>query len=113
MVVTSRSPALAAASVGIAMVDGTDVAGAAAHVTLLRADLGAVAKLIALARATVTTMRRNLGWAVGYNLVTIPLAAGALSHWGFEISPMTASALMAMSSVSVVGSSLLLGVRLR
>jgi cation transport ATPase len=100
--------ALAAASVGIAVVTGTDVAGAAAHVTLLRAELGLVARLIELSRATVSTMRRNLAWAVGYNLVTIPIAAGALAPWGIEISPMTASALMALSSVSVVTSSLLL-----
>ena len=103
------APALAAASVGIAVVDGTDVAGAAAHVTLMRSDLGAVARLIELSRATVRTMRRNLGWAVGYNLITIPIAAGALTRWGVELSPMTASALMAMSSVSVVLSSLALG----
>jgi Cu+-exporting ATPase len=100
--------ALAAASVGVALATGTDVAGAAAHVTLLRADLGAVARLVELARAAVSTMRRNLGWAVGYNVVTIPVAAGALTPWGLEISPMTASALMALSSVSVVTSSLLL-----
>ena len=103
------APALAAASVGVAVVDGTDVAGAAAHVTLLRSDLGTVARLIELSRAAVRTMRRNLGWAVIYNVVTIPVAAGALAPWGVELSPMTASALMAMSSVSVVVSSLRLG----
>ncbi len=103
------APALAAATVGVAQAGGTDVAGAAAHVALLRPELGALASLVDVARAAVRTMRRNLAWAAGYNLIAIPLAAGALTPWGIEISPMVASALMATSSVSVVVSSLFLG----
>ncbi len=103
------APALAAATVGVAMASGTDVAAAAAHVGLLRPDLGVVPELVALARVAVRTMRRNLGWALGYNALTIPVAAGALEPWGIAVSPMLASALMALSSVSVVVSSLFLG----
>ena len=103
------APALAAAAVGIAQAGGTDVAGAAAHVALLRPELGALASLVDVARAAVRTMRRNLMWAAGYNVVAIPLAAGVLAPWGVNVSPMVASALMATSSVSVVVSSLFLG----
>ena len=103
------APALAAATVGAAMASGTDVAAAAAHVSLVRSDLAILPRLIEVARAAVRTMRRNLAWAVAYNAVTIPIAAGALASWGVEVSPMLASALMALSSVSVVVSSLFLG----
>ncbi|MCL4226948.1 MAG: cation-translocating P-type ATPase [Myxococcales bacterium] len=105
------APALAAASVGVAQAGGADVAGAAAHVALLRPELGAVAGLIGVARGAVRTMRRNLYWAAGYNVVTLPLAAGALAPWGLTVSPVLASALMASSSVSVVVSSLVSGER--
>jgi Cu+-exporting ATPase len=105
------APALAAASVGVAQAGGTDVAGAAAHVALMRPELAIVPGLVRVARGAVRTMRRNLLWAAGYNVITIPLAAGALAPWGITVSPLLASALMATSSVSVVVSSLLSGAR--
>jgi Cu+-exporting ATPase len=98
--------ALAAASVGIALSSGTDVASAAADVTLLRSDLRALPAALDIARAARQTMRRNLVWAFSYNVVCIPWAAGLLSPWGLALSPVVASALMALSSVSVVLSSL-------
>jgi len=101
------APALARADVGIAMGSGTDVAVDAADVTLMRHDLGAVADAIALSRRAMRAMRQNLFWAFVYNAVGIPIAAGALyPALGVLLSPVLASAAMAMSSVSVVTNSL-------
>ncbi len=94
------APALAAADIGFAMGTGTDIAIEAGDVTLLQADLMGVARAIGLSRATWKVMRQNLFWALGYNVLAIPLAAG-----GF-LSPVIASAAMAASSVSVVANSL-------
>ncbi|BDM69040.1 carbonate dehydratase [Streptomyces nigrescens] len=92
--------ALALADLGIAMGSGTDAAIGAADVTLVREDLQAVADAVRLARRTLGTIRANLVWAFGYNLVTVPLAAVGL------LNPMLAAAAMSASSLLVVGNSL-------
>jgi P-type Cu+ transporter len=101
------APALAAADVGFAMGSGTDVAIHAADVTLMRPDLRLVAATVRLSRAALAIMKQNLFWAFAYNVVAIPIAAGALyPSFGLLLSPTLASAAMALSSVSVVGNSL-------
>lgn len=101
------SQALAAADVSIAMGKGTDIAMDVAQVTLMGTDLRRIPEAIHLSRKTVGMIRQNLFWAFIYNVVCIPLAAGVLSGVAdFQITPMWASALMAMSSVSVVLNSL-------
>ncbi|MFB6437075.1 heavy metal translocating P-type ATPase [Streptomyces sp. NPDC056411] len=92
--------ALALADLGIAMGSGTDAAIGAADVTLVREDLQAIADAVRLARRTLGTIRANLAWAFGYNLLTVPLAAVGL------LNPMLAAAAMSASSLLVVGNSL-------
>ena len=99
--------ALAQADAGIAMGTGADLAQKAGDVLLLRAQPSAIPAALDLARATLRVMRQNLIWAVGYNLLGIPLAAGALyPHFHILLSPWLAAAAMALSSVSVLGNSL-------
>ena len=102
------SQALALADVSIAMARGTDVAMDVAQVTLMGDDLRRIADACRLSHNTVAMIRQNLFWAFVYNIICIPLAAVALRLFGvyFQITPMWASALMAMSSVSVVTNSL-------
>lgn len=102
------SQALALADVSIAMARGTDVAMDVAQVTLMGDDLRRIVDACRLSHNTVAMIRQNLFWAFVYNIICIPLAAGALRLFGvdFQITPMWASALMAMSSVSVVTNSL-------
>ncbi len=102
------SQALAIADVSIAMGRGTDVAMDVAQVTLMGDDLRRIADACMLSRHTVGMIRQNLFWAFVYNIICIPLAAGLPRAFGFDfqITPMWASGLMAMSSVSVVTNSL-------
>lgn len=101
------APALAAADVGIAMGEGTDIAIETSGLTLLRSDIKLVSTAFALAHRTMQNIRQNLAWAFGYNITLIPVAMGILYPiWGIELSPMLAGAAMAFSSVSVVTNSL-------
>jgi len=101
------APALAAAHVGIAIGTGTDIAIAAADIALLRGGIDSLPRALRLARGTLRTIRQNLFWAFIFNIVGIPIAAGALyPATGWLLSPILASAAMSMSSVSVLMNSL-------
>jgi Cu+-exporting ATPase len=99
--------ALAQADAGLAMGTGTDMAREAGDIVLLHGDIASIATAIQVARQTVHVMRQNLGWALGYNVIGIPVAAGVLyPAFGILLSPVIASAAMALSSTSVLLNSL-------
>jgi heavy metal translocating P-type ATPase len=101
------APALAQADIGIAIGTGTDIAIESADVVLMSGDLSGVATAIALSQATIANIRQNLVWAFGYNVVLLPVAAGALyPAFGVLMSPMFAGLAMALSSVSVLANAL-------
>ena len=101
------APALARASVGIAMGTGTDVAIESAGVTLVKGDLRAIVKAIRLSRATMRNVKQNLFFAFVYNALGVPIAAGVLyPAFGLLLSPALASLAMSLSSVSVIGNAL-------
>ncbi|HOY22147.1 MAG TPA: heavy metal translocating P-type ATPase [Cellvibrio sp.] len=101
------APALAQANVGIAMGTGTDVAMNSARIVLVKGDLRGIAKARLLSQHTMKNIRQNLFFAFIYNFLGVPIAAGILYPWfGILLSPMIASAAMALSSVSVIGNAL-------
>jgi Cu+-exporting ATPase len=101
------SPALAAATVGIAMGTGTDVAIESAGITLLKGDLMGIVRARTLSQATMRNIRQNLTLSFSYNVAGIPLAAGVFyPFFGLLLSPVVAAAAMALSSVSVIGNAL-------
>lgn len=103
------APALAQADIGIAMGSGTDVAMETGNIVLMRNDLNDVSKSIRLSRATMNKIRQNMFWALFYNVLGIPIAAGLLYPFtGWLLNPIIAGGAMALSSVSVVSNSLLL-----
>lgn len=103
------APALVASDVGIAMGTGTDVAIESADITLINKDLKSVALAIKLSKKTMRTIKLNLFWAFGYNIILIPVAMGVLyPFFKILLNPIFASVAMALSSISVVANSLLL-----
>ncbi len=102
------APSLTQADVGIAIGAGTDVAIESAGIVLVNSDPRSVARVIGLSRATYRKMIQNLIWATGYNVVAIPLAAGALAPWGLTLAPAVSAVLMSFSTIIVAANAQLL-----
>jgi Cu2+-exporting ATPase len=103
------APALAAADLGIAIGTGTQIAQESADLVILGDRLGGIAEALVIAGRTMAKVRQNLAWAFGYNLLVLPIAAGALlPRFGLLLSPPLAALLMATSSLTVVLNALLL-----
>jgi len=101
------APALAQADIGIAIGSGTDVAMESADIVLMKSDLKDVVTAIKLSKRTIINIKQNLFWALGYNSLGIPIAAGVLHLFGGPLlNPIIAAAAMALSSVSVVSNAL-------
>lgn len=100
------APALASADVGVAIGTGTDIAVAAADVVVMRGSLTELVKAVKIGRAALRNIKQNLFWAFAYNVIGIPIAAGALAGIGIELSPMLAAAAMSLSSFCVVSNAL-------
>ncbi len=101
------APALAQANVGIAMGTGTDIAMDSARIVLVKGDLTGIARARTLSQKTMRNIRQNLFFAFVYNFIGVPVAAGVLyPAFGIVLSPMIASAAMALSSVSVIANAL-------
>ena len=100
------APALARADVGIAISAGTDIALSSADIVLMHSDLADVPAALDLSRATMRNIKQNLFWALFYNAICIPVAAGAFAWAGFSLNPMIAAAAMSVSSVCVVTNAL-------
>jgi Cu2+-exporting ATPase len=109
--VLASAPALAQADVGIAIGAGSDVAVETADVILVRSNPLGVVAIVQLSRATYRKMIQNLVWATGYNVVAIPLAAGALYAWGVLLTPALGAVLMAASTVIVAINARLLRIK--
>jgi Cu+-exporting ATPase len=102
------APALAQAEIGIAIGCGTDVAKETGDIVLMRSDVLDVVRAMRIGRATLAKVRQNLFWALFYNILGIPIAAGLFSKYGLTLKPEYAGLAMAFSSVSVVLNSIML-----
>ena len=95
------APSLAQAEIGVAIGSGTDVAIDSADIVLVKSNPNDVVDFLELARQTTNKMAQNLWWGAGYNIVTIPLAAGVLAPIGFILNPMFGAVVMSLSTVIV------------
>ena len=102
------APALATADIGIAIGAGSDVAVEAGHIVLVRSDPRDIPRIIILSKSTYRKMIQNLWWAAGYNIIAIPLAAGALATMGILLTPAVGAVLMSASTVIVAANAQLL-----
>ena len=100
------APALTSADIGVAIGTGTDIAMDCADVVIMRNDARCIVSAMDISAATVRNVRQNLFWAFFYNIIMIPVAAGALSRFGVELNPMLAAAAMSLSSLCVVGNAM-------